>query len=312
MITIPQARAEHSPERVLRLVTWCGIVEEVAPVTYTANATTRLIVTPGMRGGEKHHYDLLFPIGAALPSFIQQKSLHQFLHNGKKTAFEQTYKKSFFQFFAEDENHRRYFDDYMAARRVGLMNWHEVFPFDPLLTKEAKTGPDAVLLVDVGGNVGHELASFAHAHKYHPGKLILQDLPQLIEKVEKKGRPKGVDECMGYDFFTPQPVKGARAYYFRNICHDWDDESCVKFLSNTAQAMESGYSRMLIDDYVLPDTKAPVRGASMDLLMMLFCGGIERTRRQWDALLERCGLRVERVWGNRSDYESIIEVVRRD
>lgn len=71
--------------------------------------------------------------------------------------------------------------------------------------------------------------------------------------------------------------------------------------------MERGYSRILIDEYVLPDTGAPIRGSSMDFLMMMFCSGIERTKRQWESLLDRRGLEIVQVWRTRSDYEQIIE-----
>lgn len=71
--------------------------------------------------------------------------------------------------------------------------------------------------------------------------------------------------------------------------------------------MEKGYSRILIDDYVLPDTGAPIRGVSMDFLMMMYCSGIERTRTQWDKLLDACGLEIVKIWGTRSDFEQIIE-----
>ena len=71
--------------------------------------------------------------------------------------------------------------------------------------------------------------------------------------------------------------------------------------------MEKGYSRILIDDYVLPNTGAPLRGSSMDFLMMMFCSGIERTVKQWEALLDKCGLEIVKIWKTRSDYESVIE-----
>lgn len=71
--------------------------------------------------------------------------------------------------------------------------------------------------------------------------------------------------------------------------------------------MEKGYSRLLIDEYVLPTTKAPLRAASMDIQMLMFASGLERTSRQWESLLDRCGLRIIKIWGTRSDYEQIIE-----
>ncbi|KAI4218798.1 MAG: hypothetical protein LQ349_008569 [Xanthoria aureola] len=294
--------------RIMRLVTSVGVADEVGENTYTANDMTQLINQPGLSGGEKHHFDLFFPIGARLVEYMHKTGVHQFpkddtelspfryAHNGMH----------FFEYFDKTPEQRKYLDDYMAVRRVGLATWFETFPMAQTLCPGTKTDQDAVLLVDVGGSWGHELAAFARAHPDAHGRLILQDLPKVIEKVKGEAPPASV-ECMAYDFFTAQPIKGARAYYFRNICHDWQDTTCEKILVNTAQSMERGYSRILIDEYVIPDTGAPIRGSSMDFLMMMFCSGIERTKRQWESLLDRCGLEIVQVWRTRSDYEQIIE-----
>lgn len=100
---------------------------------------------------------------------------------------------------------------------------------------------------------------------------------------------------------------GARAYYMRNICHDWSDEQCHTILTNTAKAMEKGYSRLLIDDYVLPNTGAPVRGSSMDILMMMYASGMERMSSQWEKVLDSSGLEIIKIWGTDSDHEQVIE-----
>lgn len=244
----------------------------------------------------------------------------------QKNAFESTFNMELFDYFEKTPDQRKYFDDYMSVRREGLSSWYEVFPMASYLgTGVSRDDPETVLLVDVGGNWGHELRNFHKAHSEVPGRLILQDLPVMIDKF--KGNPPPGLELMTYDFFDPQPIKGerhenlplivrgiadncpgARAYYFRQICHDWSDEACRKILLNTASAMKKGYSRILIDDFVLPNTGASFRGASLDFLMMCFLGAIERTRRQWDELLDSCGLEIVKVWGNRTDYEQIIEV----
>ncbi|KAL8976410.1 MAG: hypothetical protein Q9205_007571 [Flavoplaca limonia] len=169
----------------------------------------------------------------------------------------------------------------------------------------------SVLLVDVGGSWGYELAAFKQAYPNVHGRWILQDLPKVIEKVQQEG-PRPNVKCMTFDFFTAQPIQGARAYYFRNTCHDWQDSICEKILINTAKSMERGYSRILIDEYVLPDTGAPTRGSSIDFLMMMFCSGIERTKRQWKALLNHCGLDIVEIWNTRSDYEQMIEAKLKD
>lgn len=71
--------------------------------------------------------------------------------------------------------------------------------------------------------------------------------------------------------------------------------------------MEKGYSRILIDDYVLPNTGASFRGPSMDFLMMMYASGMERTMRQWEQLLDDSGLEIIKVWGVESGHEQVIE-----
>lgn len=72
--------------------------------------------------------------------------------------------------------HRRDFDEYMSDRRKGHSLWYEMFPMASILAPNAKRDREAVLLVEVGGNKGHEIANFHEAHPNIPGRLILQDL----------------------------------------------------------------------------------------------------------------------------------------
>ena len=239
-------------------------------------------------------------------TYLDETKIHQFPTPPQQTAFEHVHGMNLWDFMAQNPTHRKSFDDYMATRREGIQAWYSTFPISTELFPGAATDPASVLLVDIGGNLGHEAKAFHTAHPTHPGRIILQDLPSMIEEVNRRGVPRGV-EPMPYDFFTTQPVNGARAYYLRSVLHDWDDASCERILSNTARAMKPGYSRLLLDEYVLPNTNVPIRGSSLDFLMMVFCGAMERTERQWQGLLDRCGLEIVKVWGGRSDYEQIIE-----
>lgn len=42
------------PARIMRLVTYAGVCDEVGDGMYAGNEMTRLITTPGLSGGEKH------------------------------------------------------------------------------------------------------------------------------------------------------------------------------------------------------------------------------------------------------------------
>ena len=152
-------------------------------------------------------FDLFFPIGAVLPQYMRQTGVHQFPTRPEdKNPFFYGHGLQFWDFFDKNPEHRKDFDEYMSARRKGHSLWYEMFPMASILGPDAKCDPEAALLVDVGGNKGHEVASFHEAHPDIPGRLILQDLPPMIERVREKAL-KGI-ELMPYDFFTPQPVQG--------------------------------------------------------------------------------------------------------
>ena len=101
-------------------------------------------------------------------------------------------------------------------------------------------------------------------------------------------------------------------YYFGGVCHVWSDSYCIEVLSNTARAMHKEHSRLLIHDYVVPETGASLRAASMDLNMMGLFGGMERTESQWRKMLDWTLLEIVKIHTSRSGLESIIEAKIRD
>lgn len=79
------------------------------------------------------------------------------------------------------------------------------FPVQERLIEDSKITNDDVLLVDMGGSIGHDLSEFKRKWPDAPGRLILQDLPTVVCHAQ------GLDPAIQvtpHDFFTPQPVKG--------------------------------------------------------------------------------------------------------
>lgn len=141
---------------------------------------------------------------------------------------------------------------------------------------------DTPLLVDVGGGRGHDLVSFQARYPQLPGKLVLQERPVVIDA--NKDLPSNI-EAMRYDFFAPQPVKGAKACYLRTILHEWPDKQARQILANIRDAMTED-SILLINENVLPDSKVPLYLAELDLSMMALSSSLDRTVTQSKALLE--------------------------
>uniref|UniRef100_A0A093VUY4 Demethylsterigmatocystin 6-O-methyltransferase n=2 Tax=Talaromyces marneffei PM1 TaxID=1077442 RepID=A0A093VUY4_TALMA len=167
----------------------------------------------------------------------------------------------------------------------------------------------APLLVDVGGSTGHDLQEFRRKHPEVQGKFVLQDLPEVIEKAKLLVSTE--IEAMEHDFFKEQPIKGARAYYMHSILHDWPDNKCKEILTNLAQAMKPGYSKVLINENVIPDMNADWQTTSLDFIMMTLFASQERTARQWQALVESAGLKIVNIITAEKGVESLIDIRKR-
>ena len=76
--------------------------------------------------------------------------------------------------------------------------------------------------------------------------------------------------------------------------------------------MKKGYSRILLNEWILPDTNCPLFPAGMDLNMMALHAGMERTERQWRELLDSAGFEIVNFWYPPGDGEGVIEAVFRD
>lgn len=181
---------------------------------------------------------------------------------------------------------------------------------------------NAVFLVDVGGGLGHDLEELRVKHPGIRGRLVLQDQPEVIAQIDKASNSI---ELTTHDFFTPQSVKGtprqesdvrkkltgldlgARAYYFHSVLHDWNDASSLKILQNIVPAMQPGFSKLLINENVVPDVGATWSITSMDWLTMALGAVRERTEKQWRDLLGQAGLKVTGIWTYDQGTESLIE-----
>lgn len=71
--------------------------------------------------------------------------------------------------------------------------------------------------------------------------------------------------------------------------------------------MEPGYSKLLINENVIPDTGAHWQATALDLVMMADFASQERTERQWHRLIEGAGLKICKIWTVLASAESLFE-----
>ncbi|KAL9637563.1 MAG: hypothetical protein Q9204_001823, partial [Flavoplaca sp. TL-2023a] len=80
---------------------------------------------------------------------------------------------------------------------------------------------------------------------------------------------------------------------------------------NVKDAMDTE-SVLLLDDKVVPDIGASMTASALDLSMMCLFASMERTEKQWRALVESVGMRVDGLWTYTEDVRDSVLLVRKE
>lgn len=161
-------------------------------------------------------------------------------------------------------------------------------------------------IVDVGGGHGFLLAGVLQRHPAMKG--ILYEAPPVIDTAPG-GPTEPVKDRVTFvkgNMFESAPA-GADAYMMKHIIHDWPDDICIGILKHCRAGVNPG-GKLLVIDPVVPSGNEFHVSKFMDLEMMLFPGGKERTEEEFRGLLAASGWRMTRIVPTRS-YMSIIEGV---
>lgn len=162
-------------------------------------------------------------------------------------------------------------------------------------------------IVDVGGGHGQLLGLMLDAAPSAKGVLLEREV--LIGEAEEHLREAGaLPRCRleAGSFFETAPSDGD-LYVMRRVIHDFDDEQAAAILANVRRHMPRG-SILLLLESVVPPGNTPHFAKMLDLDMMIFVGGRERTEQEFATLLDRAGFRVTRVIPTISTI-SLIEAV---
>jgi hypothetical protein len=195
----------------------------------------------------------------------------------------------------------------LNANKTG-QTWEEAYPVRENIIDGFDSNIGDALFVDIAGGRGHEIGQLKAKFPNAPGRFVLEDLPVVIDDIKELD---STIERIKYDFFEPQPVKGARTYFMANIMHNWPDEDCQKILQNIIQVMVKGYSKLLLSDDIVPKTDCPLKTFGRDIGMLSMHSGSERSEKQWTALLEPTGLTIVKFWYF-ARGEGLIEAVLKD
>jgi C-methyltransferase len=145
-------------------------------------------------------------------------------------------------------------------------------------------------VADIGG--GHGLLLREVLTRYPATRGVLFDVPPVLAAADPAlvgdGGLADRVELVAGDFHQSVPVP-ADLYLAKQVLHNWPDDVAVRILRNIGANAPEG-ARIVVVEMLLDGAAPDVVRTTMDLLMLLFLGGKERTEHEFAELFERAGL----------------------
>jgi hypothetical protein len=207
------------------------------------------------------------------------------------TTFDRVYGEPFFDWISKPENRTQaaVFNDAMTSiSEMCIPAFLEAYDFG-----------NSARIVDVGGGHGALLRSILH--KYPALRGIIAEMPSLVGPATQaivSDRLADRCEAVECNFFDAVPA-GGDCYLMKHIVHDWADEPAQTLLRNIRAVIPS-HGRLLLAEAVIDDSPAPHPGKLLDIEMMAFVGGKERTADDFRRLLAASGFALQRIVQTRS------------
>jgi hypothetical protein len=284
---------EEALYRVLRLLASLGIFDEVSPGQFALTPAADLLrkdVPGSLRG-----------MAVFLPDPLHYRIYGNVMHSLSTgaPAAEFTLGMPVFQYLEKDQAYSQVFNDAMTAMSAPVADAAiEVYDFSGI-----------GLLVDVAGGHGEVLMSILRACPSVKG--ILADLGHVVDGAKPRiasARLADRMQAVACDFFQAVPA-GGDAYIMKHIIHDWDDERASTILKNIATAMGTKKGKVILLESVLAAGNTPDFGKFIDIEMLLFPGGRERTADEFKSLFERSGFHLTKIVPTKSPL-SVVEAIR--
>lgn len=231
------------------------------------------------------------------------KHLGDMVRDGRQDAFVREFGQRIFDYIPQNPEYREVFNYAMSSYSATHTR----------LVLEALKGYDfssVKSLCDIGGGHGHLICNILKEHPHLQGTVL--ELESTIKDkellwAEKMGM---ADRCryLAGDMFSEVP--SSDAYVMKMILHDWNDEECVKILSNIQKAAPAG-GRVLVVEHVVPGPEVPHFSKLFDIHMMCALTGRERTEKEYAELLKNAGLQYVQTHYPLSKTIGVIEGVKR-
>jgi hypothetical protein len=161
-------------------------------------------------------------------------------------------------------------------------------------------------IVDVAGGHGFLLATILERNPHLRGTLY--EAPHVVESAANGPLKLVMERCTlaSGNMFSSVPA-GADAYIMKHIIHDWPDDLCIQLLKACRKGVNAD-GRLLVVDSVIQPGNDFSPGKFLDLQMLIFPSGCERTEKQFRDSFVAAGWKLRRIIPTAAS-DSIVEGV---
>lgn len=204
--------------RLLRGVCGLKLADEVGPFVYQANDLTRTLANPGHAAGWIEMYDNSMGPQSTMSHMLTWAKDNRYKAPTASTdgPFQQARgivgTPTFTHWAKSDPASLSNLSAWMKSIQRDRLNWSAWFPADALFDSpdaSGNKGEDVTFMVDVGGGLGHDLTAFAARYPGQKMRLVLQELPEVMDEARVQDLDSRI-ELSEHDFFQPEPIKGAK------------------------------------------------------------------------------------------------------
>jgi hypothetical protein len=263
--------------RLMRATACVGVLSEGPDGKFSEtplSAVLRSNANPSLRGFAAMHSREWHGLGWS--------QLDYCVRTGKQ-ALDKVYGMPIFQYFEQHPEEAQIFNQAMS----------DLSAIDGPAVADAYSFGEIRSIVDVGGGHGFLLATILARNPHLKGTLY--DTPHVVAGAKDGPLKLLTERCTltSGDMFTSVPAR-ADAYIMKHIIHDWPDELCIKILRACRNGVNSGGKLLVMDNVIQPGNDfAP--GKFLDIQMLIFPGGCERTEKQFRDLFAAAGWQLSRI-----------------
>jgi hypothetical protein len=277
--------------RSLRLLAMVGIFAEAQPRHFTLTPAAEVLRSDAPNSIR----DAVVWIADPMHLQVSSHLLHS-VKTAQPTVEHVTGKPAFEHFADVPVEFERFHKAMTTMSAMAIHAVIEAYDFSPFST-----------IVDVAGGHGYVICEILRRHPHLKG--ILFDLNEVVLGGEHRICQLALDgrcRTVAGDFFQSVP-EGGDLYLMKNIIHDWAEDQALAILRNCRTPLQGKPNgKLVLLEFVVPPGNAPHMSKILDLEMLFFPGGRERTEQEYAELFAKAGFRLTRVIPTQSPY-SVVE-----